>query len=329
MLETSARLLRLLSLLQGQRFWGGTELAERLEVDRRTLRRDIDRLRSLGYAVESTSGPGGGYQLGTGRKLPPLLLSDDEAVAVAVALHVASHGGGWETHAAAALSKIHPLLPDPLKRRVDAVRTSTLALPRNTPTVSPGVLATLASACRDAVLVCFGYAGRGQTSALRQVEPLRLVSTGHGRWYLLAWDLDRADWRTFRVDRIDEPRVTGERFEPRPPPEDLERYVATSLAVAPFPIQARFRLRGTPEALAERIPPWCGVLEVEDATHCVLTAGASSVDALAAHVAIVGIEMELVEPEHLREPLLRVAERLARAVAPGVATSPEPPHASG
>lgn len=312
MLETSARLLRLLSLLQGQRFWGGMELAERLGVDRRTLRRDIDRLRSLGYAVESTSGPGGGYQLGTGRKLPPLLLNDDEAVAVAVALHVASQGDGWGTPAAAALSKIHPLLPDPLKRRVDAVRTTTLALSRASSTIAPALLAALASACRDAVRVGFDYAGRAGATTRREVEPVRLVCAGHGRWYLLAWDVAREDWRTFRVDRIVEPLACGEPFVPRPPPENLEQYVATSLTVAPFAVRARFRVRGTPEALAERVPPWCGVLEMEDAEHCVLTVGTHDVDGLAAHVALTGLEMELIEPETLRPQLVEVAERLMR-----------------
>ncbi|MCB9648352.1 MAG: WYL domain-containing protein [Deltaproteobacteria bacterium] len=201
MLETSARLLRLLAVLQARRFWAGSELARHLEVTPRTLRRDVDRLRGLGYAVEATSGPGGGYQLGKGRQMPPLMLEDEEAVALAVAVRAALDAfSGVEDAAMRALVKLEQLMPAGLRKRVGAFSSATLSLGRARVAVSADLLVGLAGACRDERKLSFEYTGHDRVGSTREVEPLRLVHSGHGPWYLVAWDLAREDWRTFRAD---------------------------------------------------------------------------------------------------------------------------------
>src|ERR1700688_2490239 len=204
MLNTSARLLRLLSLFQARRYWSGAELSERLEVTPRTVRRDVDRLRSLGYPVNSTSGAGGGYQLGAGATLPPLLLDDDEAVAVAVGLRTAASGtvSGIEEASVRALSKLEQVLPSRLSRRVSALHAFIVPLANPGPTVDAATLTAIAAACRDHEELRFGYHSRDGSPSVRAVEPHRLVHTGR-RWYLAAWDTDRNYWRTFRVDPIE------------------------------------------------------------------------------------------------------------------------------
>jgi predicted DNA-binding transcriptional regulator YafY len=233
MLETSSRLLELLSLLQTRREWSGPELAERLEVGVRTVRRDMERLRRLGYPVSATRGVAGGYRLGAGASLPPLLLDEGEAVAVAVGLRTAASGGvaGIEETAVRALGKLEQVLPKRLRRRVNAVGAATVPYPGTGPTVDAAALATIAGACRDVERLRFAYRAHDGTSTRRLVEPHRLVHTGR-RWYLVAWDADRADWRTFRVDRIE--RVAADRrFVPREPPaEDIAAYVARSVSSA-------------------------------------------------------------------------------------------------
>ena len=208
MLETSARLLRLLSLFQGRRYWSGAELSERLEIVPRTLRRDVDRLRSLGYPVNSTSGAAGGYQLGAGATLPPLLLDDEEAVAVAVGLRTSASGtiSGIEEASVRALSKLQQVLPARLRRRVSALHSFILPLDRAGPMVDAEALTTIAGACRDYETLRFRYNSRDGVASDREVEPHRLVHAGR-RWYLAAWDAGRNNWRTFRVDRI-EPRIS-------------------------------------------------------------------------------------------------------------------------
>jgi len=206
MLETSARLLRLLSLLQSRRDWTGAELAGRLGVGLRTLRRDIDRLRDLGYPVDATPGAAGGYRLGAGAALPPLLLDDEEAVAVAISLHTATTGSvaGLEETSLRALTKLQQMLPSRLRHRISAFHATTVALAGSAPDrVDPDLLTALAAACRDQRRLRVRYPGRDGL-ATRELEPHRLVHTPR-RWYLLAWDLGRADWRTFRVDRIQGP----------------------------------------------------------------------------------------------------------------------------
>jgi predicted DNA-binding transcriptional regulator YafY len=219
MLETSARLLRLLSLLQARRDWTGPELAARLGVSPRTLRRDMDKLRGLGYPVDATPGTAGGYRLGAGAMLPPLLLDDEEAVAVAIGLRTAAGGTitGIEEASVRALAKLEQVLPPRLRHRVSALHSVTVPLPGAGPPVDPAVLTVIATAARDRLRIGFRYTSHDGTQGGRAAEPHQLVHTGR-RWYLLAWDLARGDWRTFRADRITSPQITGPRFTPRDPP---------------------------------------------------------------------------------------------------------------
>jgi predicted DNA-binding transcriptional regulator YafY len=314
MLDTSARLLRLLSLLQARRFWAGTDLAERMEITPRTLRRDIDRLRSLGYAVAAAAGPGGGYHLGRGSALPPLLLEDNEAVAIAVSLRSAvdTFAGLGET-AVSALLKLNQLLPMRLRKRVSALHTVTVSVTRTGPVLNPETLTTLAIACRDCRQVTIRYEDRGGKASTRKVEPLRLAHTGNRRWYLVAWDLSRGAWRTLRVDRIKGSPVTGAIFTPRSLPADVDRYVAESISQAPYPHRAKFSLAGSVAELAERIPAWVGVLEPLGETRSLLSIGGETPEAVVLQVMLCGVDFELIEPEDLRPCLKEVAARLERA----------------
>jgi predicted DNA-binding transcriptional regulator YafY len=319
MLQTSARLLRLLSLFQARRYWSGAELCERLEVTARTLRRDVDRLRSLGYPINSTSGTAGGYQLGAGATLPPLLLDDEEAVAVAVGLRTAASGtvDGIEESSVRALAKLEQVLPPRLSRRVAALHSYIIPLAGVGPTVDAAALATIAAACRDHEGLRFSYrGGKGELSD-RAVEPHRLVHTGR-RWYLLAWDTTRKDWRIFRVDRIEpqpKPKLsTGARFSPRKPPEyDIAAYVARSVAYTPYPFRARVTLFASRETVAERIPPTMGVLEAVDEQTCALQTGSHSLDGLAVHLALIGVDFQVHEPPELVDHIRLLAERFARS----------------
>ena len=314
MLDPSTRLLRLLSVLQSRRFWSGPGLAERLEVTPRTLRRDIDRLRSLGYRVAATAGPGGGYQLAQGSAMPPLLFDDDEAVAIAVALRSAVDTfAGMGKTAVSALLKLNQLLPTRLHKRVGALHAVTVSVVGTKPVLDADTLTTLASACRDHRLVTLNYLDRKGKGSTRTVEPLRLAHTGNRRWYLVAWDLSRDAWRTLRVDRIGGRLVLGTLFEPRPPPDDVERYVAEAISYAPYRLRAKFKLAGSAATLAERIAPWMGLLEPLDATHSLLSTGAESVEGLVCQVMLCGVDFELLEPEELRPQLARIASRLQRA----------------
>jgi predicted DNA-binding transcriptional regulator YafY len=309
MLDTSARLLRLLTTLQTRRHWAGPELAEKLEVTARTLRRDVDRLRALGYAVEAASGPGGGYQLGTGSVLPPLLLNDDEAIAVSAALRSAADTfSDLNDTVVAALVKLEQLLPKRLRRRASALQAMTVSVGSG-PRIDAELLIALASACRDAVALRFQYTSHDGASSQRQVEPLRLAHTGNRRWYLVAWDLERDAWRTFRVDRMRTP-VAGARFVPRQPPPDLEKYVAESISAAPYRQRARVRLFGSAKAMAKRVPPWVGVIEPLDDASCVLSLGADALDGLVCHIILAGVDFELLEPPELAGHLRSVARRL-------------------
>src|SRR5207248_10682 len=210
---TSSRLLALLSLLQARRDWPGTKLADRLEVSARTVRRDIDRLRRLGYPVESLTGPAGGYRLRAGSAMPPLLLDDEEAIAIAVGLRTAARSNvtGIDETAVRALVKLEQVLPAHLRRRVSALGAATWTLPAGGPTVDPRHLTEIAAACRDHECLRFGYQRRDGTESRRDTEPHALVNQGR-RWYLVAWDRAREDWRTFRVDRMTKPAATGARF---------------------------------------------------------------------------------------------------------------------
>ncbi len=311
MLETSARLLELLSLFQAQRYWSGSGLCERLEVTPRTLRRDVDRLRHLGYPVHSTSGTAGGYQLGAGATLPPLLLDDDEAVAVAIGLRTAASGTvtGIEDASVRALSKLQQVLPQRLRRRVTALQSFILPLAANGPAVDGEVLSVIAGACRDCECLRFSYRAKDGAGTQREVEPHRLVHTGR-RWYVVAWDRDRANWRTFRVDRI-EPRIkTGLRFTPREPPDgDFAAYASKSVAFAPYPWRAKVILHASVEDAVERVPHGAGTIESLDDHTCVLHTSACSLDSLSVYLALIGFDFEVREPPELAERVRMLAAR--------------------
>lgn len=316
--ETSARLLRLLSLLQAHRDWSGVELAERLGVTPRTVRRDVDKLRELGYPVNASPGTGGGYQLGAGAELPPLLLDDEEAVAVAVGLRTAAgHGveGIGET-SVRALAKLEQVLPNRLRRRVSALGAFTVPMLRgpDASSADPGVLTELAGACRDSERVRFAYRAHDGSASRRIVEPHRLVCTER-RWYLVAWDLDRADWRTFRADRITPTPPHGPRFVPRrPPADDLAAYVSQGVSTAAYAAHAVIRLKVPVERAAERISPSSGVLERIDEDSCLLRTGAAGLDVLVVHVMLMGFDFEVVEPQELNEAIRTARDRLSRAL---------------
>jgi predicted DNA-binding transcriptional regulator YafY len=304
-------------LLQGRRDWSGAALAARLEVSERTVRRDVDRLRDLGYPVHASRGTDGGYRLGAGAAMPPLLLDDDEAVAVAVGLRTAAGGtvAGIEETAVRALAKLEQVLPTRLRHRVNALQSYTVPVPpdRPGPTVDPAVLTLLAAACRDAERVRFDYRGHDGSARIRAVEPHRLVSWGR-RWYLVAWDVDRQDWRTFRVDRIAPRTPTGPRFAPRQGPDGgAAAYVAQGVSAAAWRHWARVLVHAPAEVVAERINPAVGVVEAVDADTCVLNTGADSITTLAVYLGMLDVDFEVTSPPELVSYLRTLSERYARA----------------
>jgi len=326
MLETSARLLRLLSLLQAHREWSGADLADRLGVTARTVRRDVDRLRELGYPVNASPGTGGGYQLGAGAELPPLLLDDDEAVAVAVGLRTAAGQGieGIGETSVRALAKLEQVLPGRLRRRVGALNAFTVPMLRGpqTSAVDPGVLTELANLCRDAERLRFEYSDHGGTATRRTVEPHRLVCSER-RWYLVAWDLDRDDWRTFRVDRITPKPPHGPRFTQRTPPaEDLAAYVSKGVSTRAYASHAVVRLLVPLEEAAERVSPTAGRLEADGPDSCILRTGAASLDVMVIHVMLMGFEFEVLEPAELTGAIRTARDRLARSLARAAESAP-------
>jgi predicted DNA-binding transcriptional regulator YafY len=311
--ETSSRLLTLLSLLQGRRDWAGSELADRLEVSRRTIRRDVERLRGLGYPVESLAGPAGGYRLRAGAAMPPLLLDDDEAIAIAVGLRTAARASvtGIEETSVRALVKLEQVLPAHLRRRVRALQSATMTLPApGGPTVDPQCLTVIAAACRDSERVRFAYRGRDGVDSRREVEPHSLVNLGR-RWYLVAWDRGRRDWRTFRVDRLAKPASTGLRFAPRDlPAKDAAAYVEQSLSAAPYRYDARVTLHASAEAMRDRVPSHWGGLEPIDDRTCEYRTGDNDLEWLALRVAMLGVDFEVHEPPELVEHVAVLARRL-------------------
>lgn len=318
MYGTSERLLRLLSLLQARRDWPGRDLAERLEVDVRTIRRDVERLRALGYPVHATPGVAGGYRLGSGAALPPLLLDDDEAVAVAVGLRTAANGtvSGIEETSVRALAKLEQVLPTRLRGRVRAMDAALVRMPGGAPAIDAELLTVVAAACRDHERLRFTYGTRDGVVGERDVEPLSLVHTGW-RWYLVAYDRDRADWRTFRLDRIDGLPVPGFRFTPREPPAaDLAAYVSERISAAPYPHQVTLRVSTSAAELAARIPPSAGAVEPVDAGTCRLRTGANDLAAIPGYLAQWDYDFVVEEaPPGLMERLARIAGRFTRAVA--------------
>jgi predicted DNA-binding transcriptional regulator YafY len=315
MANTSERMLRLLSLLQTHRYWAGSDLAARLEVSDRTLRRDVDRLRDLGYPVNATPGVAGGYQLEAGGALPPLLLDDDEAVAIAVGLHQAAGGAvtGIEETSVRALTKIIRMMPPRLRGRIDALGAFTVpAVLGGGPTVDADALTIIAQACRDNEQLRFEYTARDGARAIRLVEPNRLVTVGR-RWYLVAWDVDRADWRTFRVDRLVDPRSTRYRFEPREVPDgDAAAFVRQGLTQVPTRYQVVVTIRAA-AAEVERVVRGWGTVEPIDLGSCRVLMNVDALEWPAMVLAAVGADFEVVDPPELRDYVRRTGEFFIRA----------------
>jgi predicted DNA-binding transcriptional regulator YafY len=319
MLETSARLLRLLSLLQLPRDWTGADLADRLGVSGRTVRTDVQRLRSLGYPVTATRGNVGGYRLGAGNALPPLLLDDDEAVAVTVGLRTATGGAiaGIEEASLRALAKLEQVLPSRLRRRVNTLQTYTVPVPSDEagPSVDTSILTTLSAVCRDWERLRFDYADHSGVATVRSVEPYRLVNWGR-RWYLFAWDVERDDWRTFRVDRM-RPRIpTGPRFTPRELPDDVAAYVSSRVSAAAWRYRARVLVHAPAEVVADRISPAVGTVERVDQRTCVLHTGADTVETLGVYLGLIDADFDVTDPPELVTHLRRLATRYTRSTPP-------------
>ncbi|AWS44675.1 YafY family protein [Streptosporangium sp. 'caverna'] len=315
MLETSTRLLRLLSLLQARPDWSGAELADRLAVTTRTVRNDIERLRILGYQVHSTTGTAGGYRLGAGAALPPLLLDDEEVIAVAVSLHAAAGGTvtGIEETSLRALTKLQQMLPSRLRHRIDAVRAATISVAGRGPTVDAETLTVIAATIRDHERLRFDYRGHDGTASARTAEPHRLVYTGQ-RWYLLAWDNDRRDWRTFRADRIRPRTPNGPRFTPREPPGgDAAAHVVRGSGSTVWKHQALIRLHAPFETMAERLPPLAGLLRSMDDQNSILETGADSLHNLAAFLGNLDVAFTVIDPPELRALLRTLADRYTNA----------------
>ncbi|TFC33146.1 WYL domain-containing transcriptional regulator [Cryobacterium sp. MDB1-18-2] len=322
MTTTTARLLNLLSLLQTRRDWPGALLAERLGISHRTVRRDVDRLRQLGYRIQATMGPDGGYRLDAGSELPPLLFDDDQVVALAVALQMATvTGAGIEEAALRALTTVRQVIPSRLRHRLDALDFTTVPRPGDGPAVevSADVLIALSAAVRAREVLRFDYAsaepGADGTEPRhpRRVEPHHLV-TSHGRWYLVAWDLERDDWRIFRADRVTPRTPTAPRFSPRElPGGDAKGYVSA-------------RFKGSAEANAwpctgtvvlhldaRAVLPFAGdgVVESLGPDQCRFTAGSWSWVALAASLNRFDTDIDVVGPPELTEAFARLAARNA------------------
>ena len=320
MSDTPSRLLQLLSLLQARRDWPGGELAERLEVSPRTIRRDVGRLRALGYPVESVTGPGGRYRLEAGTAMPPLLLDEDEAIAIAVGLRTAARASvtGIEETSVRALVKLEQVLPAHLRRRVAALG-SAIVTPATGPTVDPQHLTTIAAACRNSECLRFAYRSRDGTDTRREVEPISLVNYWR-RWYLVAWDRGRADWRTFRVDRLARPAATGVPFTARRlPAKDAGAYVQQNISGGNR-YEARVIVHAPADALAQRIPHIAGSLEPIDADRCVYRTNDDDVEWLALRIAMLGVDVDVDGPPELIAQLDGLAQRLRRA-ADGGATA--------
>lgn len=317
---TTQRVLTLLDLLQRRSVWTGAELAAELGVTVRSVRRDVDRLRDLGYPVESERGAGGGYRLGSGRRLPPLLLDDREAVAVAIALRLAAGGAvaGIGEHALGALTKLDQVMPGRLRERVADVTESMVTVPGADTTVQPELLIELGHAVRGTEQVRLDYTDRVGRESERRVEPYRIVVLGR-HWYLLSFDLERADWRTFRLDRIREVHRTRWRFTPRPDVPDPATHVQQSVTSAPYEHQARVVVQASAEQVTRWFPPQYGtVTALRGDDHpggpaCRLETGAVELDDLAWVLARLPAPFTVEAPDGLRERLAALAERLTRA----------------
>ncbi|MFD7919374.1 helix-turn-helix transcriptional regulator [Streptomyces sp. NPDC059740] len=316
MANTSTRTLRLLSLLQSHRHWSGGELAERLGVSARTLRRDVERLRELGYPVQARRGVDGGYQLAAGAALPPLVIDDDEAVALALGLQAAAQGAveGMAESSVRVLAKVVQVMPTRLRRRVEALRAVTVRADWDAPApaeVDPGVLTTVALTCRDSEQLRFSYTAADGRHTERHVEPHRLVRLSR-RWYLVAYDLGRHDWRSFRVDRLTAPRGAGGRFAPRElPAADAATFVRRGLVELPRPYRVEVLVDAPAEVVRARIGRWATVEEV-DADHCRMRMTADSLDWPTLALGVVDAEFHVLHPPELLERVRQWGVRFGR-----------------
>ncbi len=316
MADTAARMLALLGLLQARADWSGAELAARLGVTDRTIRNDINRLRGLGYPVDAVRGPGGRYRLGVGTKLPPLLLEEDEAVAVAVGLSAGTAVQGIEETSARALAKLEHVLPHRLQRRVNALRDAVTAGPENTgsnvedPAVDPGLISDVAAAVRDQVELRFDYRGER-----RQVEPYRLVSWQR-RWFVVARDPRDDTWAPYRLDWVQLRTPGGRRFTPRPLPfGDYTSFVLREVAFSGWDVHARIAVDAPADEVLARINPTVGVVEAVDADHCMLVTGGDSVEIVAVYIGMLGLDFHVSDPPELVEQVALLGERYRRAIA--------------
>jgi len=317
MLETSARLLRLLSLLQARRDWTGTELAARLGVTTRTIRNDVERLRGLGYPVDARPGVAGGYRLGAGGALPPLLLDDEEAVAVAVGLRAAASSSvaGIEETSVRALVKLQQVLPSRLRHKVSAFQSSALPVPSRGPQVDPEALTMIASACRDHEQIRFDYRAHSGTASRRLVEPYRLVNDRQ-RWYLVAWDTGRDAWRTFRVDRMELRTPSGPRFTPRPLPPDREiaAQVARGIGEATWRYRARVIVHAPAAHVRDRMPIPVDVEPLGE-DRCAFEPGSDHPEMLALYLGLLDADFTIVDSPELTDALRRLTGRYQRAIS--------------
>jgi len=315
--DPTGRALQLLSLLQSHRFWSGAELAARLEVTERTVRRDIDRLRELDYPVDAVPGMYGGYRLATGAHLPPLMLADDEAVAVAIGLRYAAEAAidGMEETSLRALSKIELLLPHRLRRRVSALRSSVLAARSvGDDVIDPEALSVLAAACRDHEHARFDYRGGDGASSVRVVAPHQLVTAGR-RWYLVAWDRDRDDWRTFRVDRMQHPRLVGSHFAPREIAGGAAAVVAAAVGASPRVCEGRIIIHATPDDLRDVLRFVDHNVIEQHADRTVVLVRGEDLGRLAMTVARIAhaARVTVVEPVNLADTISDLARNLTGA----------------
>jgi predicted DNA-binding transcriptional regulator YafY len=308
-METTERVLTLLGLLQRRRVWSGPALAERLGVTPRTVRRDVGRLRVLGYPVHASQGAGGGYQLGPGQALPPLLLDDEEAIATAVSLLAGVAGDAGVR----ALTKLDQVLPARLRHQVQALAGSVESF-GGRPAADPSVLMILAGACRDEVEAAFGYPSAGGVRP-RRVEPYRLVASDR-RWYLFAYDLDRDGWRSFRLDRMTGVSARTWRFRPREAP-DAAAYVQESVTSRVYPHRARFLVHAPAEAVRAQVTPSSAAVHARGDDRCELVSGAASLDFLLVHVLLLGRPFEVLEPPELADRCRDMARRLLAAAGGG------------
>lgn len=310
---TTERVLRLLALLQQRPVWTGPELAERLGVTTRSIRRDVERLRNLGYPVNAAQGVGGGYQLGAGKALPPLLLDDEEAIATAVSLRLAAGGtvAGASEAAVRTLAKLDQVLPARLRAEVRALHDAISTLDGGRIEVDADALLALARATRDRMRVEFGYDARDGAASVRRAEPYALVATGR-RWYLMAFDLDRDDWRTFRLDRIRDLRTTTFRYQVRDHPDPAD-HVQRSISRSPYAVDARVRFLAPAALVRERVPAWVGAVAADGDDACILETGGVDLHGLALHLGLLGFDFEVLEPPQLQEHLADAGARLAAA----------------